>query len=425
MSTVMTSRESSRRSPDGAAAFFSEDELLQTRKAVEQARHLPGHYYTSPEIYAMEIEKLFMRDWLVVGRVEEFANPGDYLATDIVGEPIIVCRNAAGGLSAFSNICRHRGAAVVPSAVTPVVAPGQTVLGNLPFQEVRLAQGNAKEFTCPFHAWVYDLEGRLAATSRPRGLPQFKPSECRLSPIKVDTWGGFVFINFDDNCRSLSDYLADDEFQASTAFMRPEDFQLIDRFTFEIECNWKLMPENLVDAYHVEVIHKKSFATDGFGDTSLKDVIFTKWGWRKLYPSRSMSPDGEMMFGPAPWLKDHPLGAAFAYSAFMRPNFNFLVRADMLQPWVTYPLGVNRCRVTGYTCLWKGAEERPAFKEKVSLLKQFARNFAGEDVELLLSTQRGLGSRRFVGGPIHVQESAIHHRINRYLDAMQGEGDAR
>src|SRR5262249_23928170 len=103
----------------------------------------------------------------------------------------------------------------------------------------------------------------------------------------------------------------------SAAFVRPEDFRLVDRFTYEIDCSWKLLPENLVDAYHVEVIHKKSFATEGFGNTSLQELVLTKWGCRKVYRSRSMSPDGELLFAPAPWLKDHPIGSKFAYSAFL------------------------------------------------------------------------------------------------------------
>ena len=80
---------------DGAR-YFNKAELEATRAGLEEARHLPGIYYTSPEIYAMEVEKLFMRDWLVVARVEEIASPGDYMTMDIVGEPIIVCCNADG-----------------------------------------------------------------------------------------------------------------------------------------------------------------------------------------------------------------------------------------------------------------------------------------------------------------------------------------
>lgn len=386
---------------NGKTKYFDEKELHPTRAPLEDARHLPGHYYTSSEIHEMEVEKLFMRDWLMVARVEEFAEPGDYRAMEIVDEPIVVCMNERRELHAFANVCSHRGAAVA------------------------LGEGNASEFHCPFHDWVYDLDGHLVTPSQPRGLPRFDVKNCSLSPIKLDTWGGFVFINFDDDCPTLAEYLAVDEFAESAAFMRCEDMRVVDRYTYEIDCNWKLLPENLIDTYHVEVIHQGSFATEGFGERSLRDVIFTKWGWRKVYPSRSMSPDGEMLFGPTPWLADHELGSTFAYSAFLRPNMVLLVRADMIQPWVVYPLGPERSRVTGFTCLWKGAEEMPAFGKKIQLLKDFARQFAGEDMELLRHTQKGLRSRRFSGGPMHAQEAAIHHRINRYLDAMQGDGDVR
>ena len=75
-----------------------EIDLAATRAPLSDARHLPPHFYTAPEILAQEMEKLFFRDWLAVGRVEEFPNPGDYRAAEFLDEPIIICRNAAGDL---------------------------------------------------------------------------------------------------------------------------------------------------------------------------------------------------------------------------------------------------------------------------------------------------------------------------------------
>ncbi len=395
MSTPLSSKS------NDLVGLFDENELAPTRAPLEAAYHLPGHYYTSQEVYEMEVEKLFMRDWLMVARVEEFTEPGDYMTFEIVGEPFIVCLNDRRELHAFSNVCAHRGAAVAEGS------------------------GNIREFKCPFHDWIFDLDGKLVAPAQPNGLPHFDVKSCQLSPIRLETWGGFAFVTFYDGAPSLEEYMAVDEFAESAAFTRPEDMRLIDRFSFEIECNWKLLPENLIDVYHVEVIHKATFATEGFSKTSLKDLILTKWGWRKIYPSRSMSPDGEILFGSAPWLADHELGASFAYSALLRPNFYLNVRTDMLQPWVVYPLDPHRSRVTVFTCLWKGAEKMPAFEQKFQLLKDFVRAFAAEDMAVLQRTQKGLRSRRFQAGPMHALEVAIHHRINRYLDAMQGDGDIK
>ncbi len=371
------------------------DELRPTRAPLKEARHLPAYYYTDERILEEEKEKFFFKDWLVVGRVEEFLKPGDYRAMDIVGEPIVVCRNKAGELKAFSNICRHRGVALVSG------------------------QGNARVFSCPYHAWTYDLDGRLLAPSRPDGLQHFESKECRLPPIRLDTWGGFIFVNFDDAGPSLSDYLDADDYRHAAAYVKPEETVLVDTYTYEIDCNWKLIPENLADVYHVDIIHRSTFGGATYDtNKAIKELTLTKYGWHKEYVSGTMAPDAELLFGPASWLADHPKGKLFAFSAFLRPNFYLFARADMVQPWVAYPLSPTRTRVTGWTCLPKEFVGKPAFAEKVAILAAFARKFGGEDAELMLAMQKGLNSRYFDRGPMHELEAVIHHRINRYLDAL-------
>ena len=86
--------------------------LSGTRADLLSARHMPGEVYAAPEIYALEVERIFMQDWLCVGRVEEFEKPGDFQALRIAGEPVLVCRDSGGALNAFSNVCRHRGVEV-------------------------------------------------------------------------------------------------------------------------------------------------------------------------------------------------------------------------------------------------------------------------------------------------------------------------
>ena len=122
---------------------ITEDPRLSlTRAPTAQARHLPPDYYTSAEILKLEKERIFFKDWLVVGREDEWPNPGDYRAMELLDEPIIICRNNAGELKAFSNVCRHRGVAVAEG------------------------MGNAKAFRCPYHAWTYSLDGKLLGTDR-------------------------------------------------------------------------------------------------------------------------------------------------------------------------------------------------------------------------------------------------------------------
>ena len=375
--------------------------LRGTRAPQREAIHLPAWYYTSPEILELEKEKLFFKDWLIVGRVEQWPHPGDYKALTICDEPIVITRNAQGQLKAFANVCRHRGVAVA------------------------IGEGNAKEFQCPYHGWVYDLDGRLVAPSRPRGIALQPERDQQMPEIKCDTWGGFVFINFDPQSPSLNAYLDADGYREACAYVHPEECLLADTYEWELDCNWKLVPENLSDVYHVDVIHKSSFGGKTYSpEKALKELTLTKYGWHKEYISGSMSPGAELLFGPAPWLKDHPKGKQFAFSAFLRPNFYLFARADMVQPFVAYPMGPDRTKVIGWTCLPKSFHAMPAFKEKVGLLAAFVRQFAGEDSDLVRAMQKGLKSRYYVRGGMHEMEFMIHHRINRYLDALHGDGEA-
>ena len=123
---------------------------------VNQARHLPGYIYTSPEVYRQAKEKIFMKDWLCVGRVEEVENPGDYITFRVTDEPGIVARDDLGNLNAFSNVCRHRGVEVASGA------------------------GNLKEFRCPYHGWTYDLAGKLLGAPYMSEAKGFRPGRLSL-----------------------------------------------------------------------------------------------------------------------------------------------------------------------------------------------------------------------------------------------------
>lgn len=159
------------------------DAMQRTRAALPAAHHLPGDFYTSPEIQRLERDRIFRREWLCVGRVEEFPNPGDYAALCIADEPVVLCRDRSGKLRAFFNVCRHRGT------------------------EVALGCGNSTRFTCPYHAWTYDLDGRLLGAPFTDDIENFDRALFGLKPVNLDSWGGFVFINLDPAARPLADAL--------------------------------------------------------------------------------------------------------------------------------------------------------------------------------------------------------------------------
>ena len=378
-----------------AEELVRREDLELARVPESRSRHLPGRYYTSPEILELEKEKLFMKDWLMVGRVEEFPNPGDYRVIDILGESIIICRDDEGRLNALSNLCRHRGV------------------------EVARGEGNRRDFMCPFHGWTYDLGGGLIAAPESDRFSDYDFANCRLASHKIDSWAGFVFVNLDPDSPSLEDFLDADGVREAAGFLRAEDTRIVDSFTYILECNWKMMVENNIDMYHVNVIHAGSFGGTFEGETFKRQL--SKYGWHGPYRCPTMAPDGEILFRPMPWLEQE--GPEFAYTYYLRPNFNFFARQDLLQPCVAYPIDADTTRVTYITLLPKEALDMPAFDAKVKILRDFIELAATEDLAMLKSLQKGFKSRFFEGGPMHELEGPMHHRHRTYLEALLGGGE--
>jgi Rieske 2Fe-2S family protein len=161
----------------------------QTRQPITSASHVPGAIYASDEVLQLEKQNIFMKEWLCVARVEEVENPGDFFTTRIIGEPVLLVRNAQGQVNAFANICLHRGV------------------------EIATGTGNTKQFSCPYHAWAYDLDGHLTSASFMRESKDFDPKTCRLKTIHSAVWAGWVFINFSPNPvpfqEAASEFMAD------------------------------------------------------------------------------------------------------------------------------------------------------------------------------------------------------------------------
>ena len=136
----------------------NDTDLTQSRGDLRKALHLPGYIYHSEEIFELEKEKIFMKEWLAMARIEEFEKAGDYRTFRVMGEPVIICRDKAGVLNAFANVCAHRGVEVASGEGNleefscPYHGPHRGV-------EVASGEGNLEEFSCPYHGWLYDLQG--------------------------------------------------------------------------------------------------------------------------------------------------------------------------------------------------------------------------------------------------------------------------
>ena len=172
--------------------------------------------------------RVLRRSWQFVGHEAMAPNPGDYLAEEVGGAPVVVVRNGEGGLAAFHNVCRHRAGALV--------ADGAGHCGEA--------------FVCRYHGWRYSLDGRLRSATDFGAAPGFDPREFGLFPARVETWRGLVFVNLDPDAAPLSDALA--PLAGEAAF---PDFPLTERRSHLLACNWKAYVENYLEGYHLPMVH--------------------------------------------------------------------------------------------------------------------------------------------------------------------------
>ena len=363
--------------------------FAQTRSAVEHARHAPGFIYTSPEIFAAEKREIFMREWLCVAREEQLASQGDYMALRILEEPLLLVRGENDAINAFSNICAHRGV------------------------EIAKGSGNKRAFTCPFHGWTYNLEGTLVGAPLMKETQDFVPASCQLPRVQVARWKGWVFVNFDPGAAPFQSRVA--QFEKDFGYLRQEEYRLAVTTVSEVSCNWKLAVENLIDLYHVNVVHR---GTNGrlFTPDAFRFEPRANGGYVAEYNSGPSNFARKPIFGEAPWLAGR--GNEFSTAGFLPPNFTFFARIDTVHPYVTWPLGLDRARIIVYTLIPKMYFDSPNFEERVEEYRSFQKQVVSEDSEMLESLQNGLRSARFVPGRMATIERGVQHVLKGYLDRM-------
>jgi len=193
--------------------------------------------YTSQAYARAERDRLWRKVWQQAARVEDLPEVGDFVTYDILDDSVIVIRTASDRIQAFYNVCSHRGRRLVD---TP---PGK-----------RNASGHRRLFTCGFHGWRYDMEGRCTLVPEAQDWNgALSEARTRLGQVKCDTWGGWVWINLDPACGPLRDYL---EPMASLLDpFRLQDMRARWRRWLVFDCNWKVALEAFTETYHVETTH--------------------------------------------------------------------------------------------------------------------------------------------------------------------------
>lgn len=361
--------------------------LKESLRPIEKASHAPGYVYSDPAVLDIEKDRLFMRDWLFVGRLEELKQPGDFLTWRIAGEPIVVTRDQDGDLQAFYNMCAHRGV------------------------EVAQGQGNARTFKCPYHGWVYDLSGKLMGAAYMERVEGFDPSTCRLPALALDTWAGNIFVSFNSDPPPLTEFMGG--FDSDFADLRLQDCRLGNKIELELDCNWKFISENLMDFYHVGVLHSNSFGARFSWkkeDVHLKE----KGGLHIRYKAGPPTPKAEPLIGKMPWLEDQPYN--YACTGFLAPNLTLFGRIDCVRLFTAWPETVDHCKVIIYHLFPEEFFERPDFDEKLKIYHDYQVLVIEEDRSMMESLQRAMASRGFVPGRMSTLETPIHNYLKGHFN---------
>jgi Rieske 2Fe-2S family protein len=205
---------------------------------------LPSSWYLRADVYALEQEHIFFREWMCVGRDEELSKAGAHQVVDVLGQSILLVRNEAGALRGFYNVCRHRGArlcsAPPPAGDANRVALKGGVAGAL--------------IICPYHAWTYDLNGQLLRAPFLAHEPDFRIADVRLHPVLVESWGGFTFVNLSpDSAPPFAGVV--ESARARLPRYPLADLRIARTIRYEVKANWKILCENYNECYHCGPVH--------------------------------------------------------------------------------------------------------------------------------------------------------------------------
>ncbi len=364
-----------------------------TRAPVLDASLPPAYFFTSQEFYEREVESIFLREWLCVGRTDQLQKPGDYFTIDWPEVPVCVALDRSGKMHAFSPVCRHRSTLVTSG------------------------EGNTRFFQCPYHGWTYSLSGELVGAPDMDRTKEFDKSLHCLPSIKVAEWEGFLFINLDPECDPFGEYL--DSLSEWLAPYGMKDMKLHDRQQYELGCNWKIYVDNTAEEYHVNYAHSASIAP--YYPTRAFTPDDSHGTWELLLgkqPGDAQTLSGESVLPANPKLSEEQ--ARELAIVIIYPNMVLINNPVGMNYGITLPLRPDRCRLLMGSCFPESAIKHPAFEKAAVRLEEAREQIMREDTAVCESSHRGLKSRFASRGRYSHRERLTHRLHNYVLDRVLG-----
>ncbi len=396
------------------------DDLQVMRDLMEAQREgfaLPRHFYTTQAVYDNDISTFWNRNWIWVGHVSQIAEPGDYFLFDYGPESVIIVRDREGEVRAHLNVCRHRGSRVCIEQ-----------------------KGKTRSFICPYHAWTFDLNGKLR-NGRSMG-PDFDPGQYGLFPVQVKIFQGLIFVCVAEDAPPL-----DAALERLAPLSKPfdlENLKVAHEASYPVPANWKLALENYLECYHCAPSHQDYSRSHSLKDPAqvlefsgalhermeeagipaeqldLTGENATAPGadvyWRRypLFPGYlTGSKDGGPLAPPLGDLKTHDGGATDLGVGML--NY-FLVYADHVVGYRFVPRALQETDIQIVWYVRGDAEEgRDYDKDALTWLWHVT---SLDDERIIRHNQEGVNSHHFIPGPLSEMEWSIPGFYRNYFSMI-------
>jgi choline monooxygenase len=361
---------------------ISDSSLLE---ALNQGRTLPAEWYTDPEVFEREKDCVFAASWNYVGRVEQVARAGDFLTSRVGEVPVVIVRDEAGTLRAYANVCRHRGSELVLEKC-----------------------GNRRTLQCHYHAWTWGLDGTLRAAPHCQEQAEFNKADFPLTPLGIETFGPFLFINPGTASCSLAATLGQLPAIIRSSGTELDALKFRERREYVIQANWKIVVENFLECYHCPVCHP-SFA-DLIDLDRYQIMPYEYFSVQRGPLKANARAQYKYKFGAA----EEPEGIY----TYVWPNFmlNVYPGSDNASTNLILPIDEHHCLAV-YEFFF--AEHMP--EEEQRALVEFIDQVQREDMVIVESVQRGLRSGFYKQGQLMLsRENGIQHFQKLVYSALSG-----
>ncbi|SLN65198.1 Anthranilate 1,2-dioxygenase large subunit [Roseovarius albus] len=350
------------------------------------SQSLKADAYTQAEWFGADQREILAKSWQWVCHLEKLRESGSFVTVEIAGQPIAVVRDREGGLRAFYNVCKHRA------------------------HELLKGEGNTTRIMCPYHAWVYKLDGQLVRAPETEHLENFNTKEICLDQVQVEEFAGFIYVNLDPTAQSLKEQSGN--LETEIRHWAPDIDQLTfgHRLTYDIKSNWKNVVDNFLECYHCPTAHKD------FCD--LVDMDTYKVTTHGIYSSH-MADAGQSTNSAYDvsnaTVKTHAVWWLWPTTCLMRyPGRSSMIVLNII------PIGPDRSLET-YDFFLETPEPNEGELDAIRYLDEVLQV---EDIGLVESVQRGMSTPAFTQGRIvndpsgsGKSEHAVHHFHGLVLDA--------